>query len=228
MTIARRITFGTANATRPAGLTKFGGQPDWREEPRWPLSRTTGKPMRFIAQIALEPPAFRGTGGAMAYLFMTDEEDGEYVDGTWEPDGGENAVVIQPGEYEGAVTPLRSGPTLYRMVEVPGEPRLHPESVEFPVELTAVEEPAFQPQSAQMLWTKEQVGEYEASLQGNKVGGSPLFLQNDEFPEGQGWKLLLQLDSATVPFYVNFGDAGIAYAFVNAEETRGKLLWQCC
>jgi hypothetical protein len=31
----------------------------------------------------------------MAYVFMV--EDDEYVDGTEEPDGGENAVIIQPG-----------------------------------------------------------------------------------------------------------------------------------
>jgi hypothetical protein len=30
------------------------------------------------------------------YIFMTDDE--QYVDGTWEPFGGENAVIVQPGD----------------------------------------------------------------------------------------------------------------------------------
>jgi hypothetical protein len=31
----------------------------------------------------------------MAYVFMTDAT--EYVDDAWEPEGGENAVIVQPG-----------------------------------------------------------------------------------------------------------------------------------
>ncbi|WP_422747317.1 hypothetical protein [Micromonospora sp. WMMD1219] len=34
----------------------------------------------------------------MAYLFLTGGD--EYVDGTWEPEDGENAVIVQP---EGSV-----------------------------------------------------------------------------------------------------------------------------
>lgn len=76
-------------------VTKFGGQPTWIQQPQWPISRETGKPMRFIGQVALDRTIFGSVRGQMAYLFMTDDDD--YVDGTWEPDGGENAVVIQPG-----------------------------------------------------------------------------------------------------------------------------------
>ena len=37
----------------------------------------------------------------------------------------------------------------------------------------------------------------------------------------------LQLDSTLVPFYINFGDAGVGYVFVNIDYTVGKFLWQC-
>jgi hypothetical protein len=45
---------------------------------------------------------------------MTDGD--EYVDGTWEPEGGENAVVIQPGGGPLLVDVVSAprGPTLYR------------------------------------------------------------------------------------------------------------------
>ncbi|SEH01536.1 hypothetical protein SAMN05444920_120240 [Nonomuraea solani] len=68
-------------------VTKLGGQPVWLEEPQWPLSGATGEPMQFLGQFTLG-------GGRLAYVFMGDEE---YSGGTFEPEGGENAVVIQPG-----------------------------------------------------------------------------------------------------------------------------------
>src|SRR5437899_9589820 len=37
----------------------------------------------------------------------------------------------------------------------------------------------------------------------NKVGGNPAFLQGPQYPENSNWRLLLQMDSANVPFYVN-------------------------
>jgi hypothetical protein len=73
-------------------VTKFGGQPVWVSQPQWPLSKSTGKPMRFICQIAINSEMFKPVAAQMAYLFMTDGE--EYVDGTWEADGGENAVML--------------------------------------------------------------------------------------------------------------------------------------
>jgi hypothetical protein len=68
-------------------VPKVGGQPLWLEHPQWPLSRNTGMPMWFIAQFLV--PA------GLAYVFMTDATD--YADYAAEPDGGENAVIIQRG-----------------------------------------------------------------------------------------------------------------------------------
>jgi uncharacterized protein YwqG len=91
------IEFERAASRITSPTTKFGGQPVWIAGCQWPLSRETGNPMRFICQIALTPTVFPDTNAQMAYLFMTDEEDDEFVDGTYEPDGGENAVILQPG-----------------------------------------------------------------------------------------------------------------------------------
>jgi hypothetical protein len=205
-------------------VTKFGGQPTWVTEPQWPLSKTTGNPMRFICQIALEQEIFPQALGRMAYLFMTDEE--KYVDGTWEPDGGENAVIIQPGECAVPVTPLTRGPTLCEWVQVPGERLLQPQPREYAVGLTRAQDPEFCPTSERTSWSHDTFERYASALDGNKIGGSPIFLQGDEFPGPGEWRLLLQLDATRVPFFVNFGDAGIGYAFIDPSATAGKFLFQ--
>lgn len=77
--------------------TKFGGQPDWLETPTWPISRTTGEPMQFIAQITINPEQFPNAKGKIAYLFMADTVPNKPVPAFWESDSGDNAVIIQPG-----------------------------------------------------------------------------------------------------------------------------------
>jgi uncharacterized protein YwqG len=205
-----RIEFQEAAAPITKSITKFGGQPVWIADPQWPLSRQTGKPMRFICQIAISQELFPNSPVRMAYLFMTDEEGGEFVDGTYEPDGGENAVILQPGNAPVPATNVAEGPTLYRMVEKPGHDRLQPEPCEFAVRVIEEDD------------TSE-----TASLEENKIGGSPVFMQGDEYPFDGTCRLLLQLDSCGVPFYVNFGDAGVGYAFLNEAGDRAKFLWQC-
>ncbi len=164
----------------------------------------------------------------MAYIFMTDDE--EYVDGTWEPDGGENAVIIQPGGKPSVeVTDVTTGPTLQNYVEVAGEDRLRPIDVELEVHLTIGEDPNFIDEPTRFQMSDEEVEKYAASLSGNKIGGTPGFLQGDEFPSNEeSWLLLMQLDSCGVPFSINFGDAGIGYAFITKNGSVGKFLWQCC
>jgi uncharacterized protein YwqG len=202
------ITFDEVTTPIREPATKFGGQPVWINRPTWPLSRETGRPMRFICQIALDPLIFGTIPTRMAYLFITDEQ--EFVDATYEPDGGENAVVLQPDESAGPIFGQVEGPTLYRMVERPGLDRLVAETCEFAVTLD--------------------IGEDVEPEDGfaNKIGGTPNFLQNEEYPQGGPWRLLLQLDSGSVPFSINFGDAGVGYAFISEDGTIGKFLWQCC
>jgi hypothetical protein len=57
-------------------------------------------------------------------------------------------------------------------------------------------------------------------------GIAPHWLQGEETP-GDGWRLLVQLDSGVLPFYVNFGDAGVGYAFLSPDGKEGRFLWQC-
>ena len=54
-------------------VTKFGGQPVWLEAPQWPVSRTTGEPMRFIGQVALGPDIFGPIDGAASSGSLSDK-----------------------------------------------------------------------------------------------------------------------------------------------------------
>lgn len=208
-------------------VTKFGGQPTWLSAPQWPLSRETGEPMRFIAQVALDRDLFGDIPGRMAYLFITDNDE-EHIDRTWEPDGGENALIIQPGEALVPVDALAEGPTLYRMVARPGRKLLVKEPCEFSVGLSLSEDPEFVAEEEHWQRDDEANHKYSDSLTGNKIGGTPGFLQGDEFPGEEFRQLLVQLDSTCVPFSINFGDAGIGYAFLATDGRSGKFLFQSC
>jgi hypothetical protein len=166
--------------------------------------------MRFICQIKLAKELFSDCKADMMYLFMTDEQD-QFVDGTYEPDGGENAVILQPGSTTVPTKKLTNGPTLYRMVKKSEQNLLAPESCQFAVTLI----------------DDEDLTAANAKLDENKIGGSPAFVQGDEFPFDGVCRLLLQLDSCSVPFYVNFGDAGVGYAFLNEAGDQAKFLFQC-
>lgn len=226
MPIKSDIQFTAVATPITEAITKFGGQPVWIEQPQWPLSRSTGQPMRFIGQIRLERQLFPEAQGQMAYLFMTDEES--YVDGTWEADGGENAVIIQPAKQAAsvAVSTQATGPTLYRMVEVAGVALLQPRTQEYAVSLSVGDDPAYCSYEERSAWSDEAYAGYAQALDGNKIGGTPIFLQNDEFPDAGVWQLLLQLDSVSVPFSINFGDSGVGYAFIDPQARSGKFLWQ--
>jgi hypothetical protein len=181
--------------------------------------------MRFIGQVALDARLFGRIDGRMAYLFMTDDE--EDVDGTWKPDGGENAVIIQPGDLLVPVREIAEGPTLYRMASGCGN-NLAQEACEFLVRLAEDEDPEFVPEGDRWRGDWALMEAYHKKLVGNKLGGTPGFLQGDEFPGDEFHRLLLQLDSTRVPFWINFGDCGIGYAFLSRSGRSGKFLWQCC
>ncbi len=131
------LKFSPQSQSTTSFVTKFGGQPVRWEKPQWPVSRTTGEPMRFICQVVLDLPIFNDQPGHMAYLFMTDGE--EFMGNTWESEGGENALIIQPGVYDEPTLALQSGPTLQTWIE--GNEKRHPVEIEYSVELVPGEDP---------------------------------------------------------------------------------------
>ncbi len=228
--MAKRASLEFVEPDRPIvePITKFGGQPCWLVEPQWPMSRQHGKPMRFIGQIRIEEELFPGCAARMAYVFITDDVD-EYVDGTWLPDGGENAVILQPGTPFVPTAPIASGPTLQRGEDSPDGRRRLLLDAEYGVAVVPATDPEFIPETDLFALSDDDQEEYSEAVRGNKIGGTPGFLQGDEFPDdSHTWRLLLQLDSCEVPFDVNFGDAGVGYAFIDEGGTVGRFLFQCC
>lgn len=189
--------------------TKFGGQPDWISVPEWPISKETGNPMRFICQIDLSEIGFGKNESIFAYLFITEED--EYVDGTWEADGGENAIILQPNNNEIETEKIAEGPSLYKMVKKLFKKKLVQQEFECAVELTK----------------KEKIEDNNDELDiRNKFNGEADFIQGEEYPSRDKWNLLIQLDSTNVPFYINFGDDGVGYGFINEKEDKAKFIWQ--
>jgi len=201
--------------------TKFGGQPIWLARPAWPLSRSTGQPMMFLGQIVLEPALFGLKGVRMAYLFISPDD----VDGlSWEALGGENAVIIQPGpDSPPTALALSTGPALYKMIS-DGRVR-RPIPCEYAVVTTPGEDVEFVPEEMLALWSEDQRAACRSSLMGNKIGGTPGFLQYPEFP-GHMTRLLVQIDSTSVPFEVDFGSSGIGYVFISQDLSQARLIWQ--
>lgn len=231
------LTFHEVYEPISSFVTKFGGQPAWYGEAQWPLSRSTGKPMRFIGQIALDARIFGEIQGRMAYLFMTDED--YYIDGTWELDGGENAVIIQPGLCDVPTKSLNTGPTLYKLAKHPVQKKQvwwYRQTMEFiciPCEHLTILTYGEDPDIIEQNLKSDEAGYMEAeaafiaSQEESKIGGTPTFVQGPEFPVGERWRLLLQLsEMGNDTFEIKFGEAGTGYAFLNEDGTRGKFLWQ--
>jgi len=222
MSITFRLLFREANAPIADAVTKFGGQPVWLEERVVPLSRRTGKPMTFIGQILIPAHWYAGPIPRMAYLFMTGAGFDPDAMETWNPNDGETAVVIQssqapPRLAEAYPDTLRCWVERnHQRLEVPRE---------YAVDETPAEEAGYVPQAELDNLPDSERDFTIDSWHGNKIGGSPYWIQYEEFPFDD-WRLLLQLEDSLYPFNLNLG-TGVGYVFLNATCTEGKLLWQC-
>ncbi|CDH46914.1 DUF1963 domain-containing protein [Candidatus Contendibacter odensensis] len=219
---ASRLQFREATAPISDVVTKFGGQPAWLEDRVVPLSRRTGKPMTFIAQVLIPAHWLADDTPRMAYIFMTGAGFDHNAMETWDPNEGETAVVIQTKRANSpACEPY---PEMLCCWEERDNPRREV-PCEYAVDETPVEETAYVPQEELDRRADSEREPIVESWRGNKIGGSPYWIQYEEFPFDD-WRLLLQLEDGAYPFNLNLG-TGIGYVFLNAACTEGKLLWQC-
>lgn len=58
----------------------------------------------------------------------------------------------------------------------------------------------------------------------NKLGGTPQWLQGEDWPPGDGWRFAFQFSAGRAG--QELGDAAECYGFVN-DDGRGAFLWQC-
>jgi uncharacterized protein YwqG len=152
---------------------------------------------------------------------MSKQEGEECQLNTADPDEGESAVIIQPGDPLVSVQNLAEGPTLHKESHADKE-------CEFATQLTLCEDPDFVPEADFWQFKADEFDAYVDELIGNKIGGTPGFLQCDQFPGDDYRTLILQLSSYLAPFPVEFGDSGIGWAFLSNDGRSGKFLWQCC
>jgi hypothetical protein len=182
---------------------RFGGQPVWRLAPWWPLGPDEQQ-LRFYGQFDLPD-------GRTAYLFV--DPDGD----SYEPLGPANALVVQPGgNCHLAVSGEPTGPTFYRRVPEPARFRARSRALPLAHDMALV--PAADP----LEWGAEaDTAGHEAW---NKVGGTPLFLQGDEWPPGIGWSFAFQFSAGWAGH--ELGDGAECYAFLH-DDGNAAFLWQC-
>ena len=188
-----------------------GGVPWAEAETEWPLCRTCGSPMQFIAQLPLchcgdERLVARGQ---RLLLFQCQNQPGLCEE--WDADGGGNAAL------------LVSESGLQRL-DVPSGPTL----------LDAVSPVGFREYDDSRQENSPDDGYYEALAEDSqvlgKIGGRPDWIQGDETPScqcGERMVFVAQLECHGGGG-INFGDVGSGYAFVCPKCSHSaKFLWQC-
>ncbi|GIG88168.1 YwqG family protein [Plantactinospora endophytica] len=215
----RIVKFRRAEAPVTGPVTKFGGQPHWLGPAQWPVSAAWGTPMRFVCQIVLEPELVGAGPVRLAYVFVTHGDHGrdveEFDPDVVLPDGGENAVVVQPGAFAGPTRPLTSGPTLYHA---------DGSAAEYTVDLVRGEDPEPISFEAYLALPPGRRDDYFRAVDQDKIGGTDLPLDPADLPEGGPWRLLLRLTTNWTPFYLNLGAAPVASAFLSTDGREGCLL----
>lgn len=230
-----RLVLQRAAAPIEEPVTKFGGLPVWVEKPAWPVSAATGEQMLFIGQVVVDQPLFPVKTPRIAYLFITEVDEtnvGQLA--TADPNGGENAVVIQD-LYPSRQAAIIDGP---RLMETYWEGTVR---MKRPLELSATvciepvpaglsdEAELSDEERYRLRMDRPYAIEYYNAL-GQRVGGVANWIQGDEMPEG--WRLLLQMhdypwvDGESLQTSWNFG-TGSCYVLISPDCSAGILLWQC-
>lgn len=181
--------------------TKFGGQPDWIATPKWPVSPAwNNRPMKFLGQIRLDKIYDDTEKTIMAYLFLTqphDKDDDFFDPEIILPDGGENAVIIQP---DGDI------PSYIKAEEYETGPTVDCDYIWIP-HMSTIDE------SRELEFEKIDI---------NKFGGIPAFFQNSEVKNSD--RLLLQLHANWLPFYLNLGGAPTLFVMAGEYLHEGYIL----
>lgn len=208
--VPRLALVDATNGDRPAA--RFGGQPDWLEAPQWPVT-SEGRPLTFYGQLPL-------AGGRMAYVFVSAGDRAE----TWTPLGDGNALIVQPGGWSQLQTrATATGPQLWERAHDDERFRPIPERW-VPIEHHVGIEPGHDP--AEWSWPQLAPDEIRNDEHGawNKIGGTPLWLQGDATPPGEGWEFAFQFSAGWAG--EEMGDGAECYGFLN-RDGRAAFCWDC-
>jgi hypothetical protein len=205
-----------SNSTIDVPVSKFGGQPVWLTKNEWPVSKSTGYPLKFLCQIVLDQRVFEHAKNKIAYLFLEEDLCPNWLP-YWKPVKQDSALIIQSGIYNAEnSTNGNDGPTIT--------------STEYIVELTEtndpnrLEETIVEEYHQKKNWHK--IRQYNESLEGNKLGGTPFFDRSYTYPSTANTTLLLQIDPTNLPFELKLGKFGMLYAFLSSSYDKGEIFWK--
>ena len=196
----------------------------------YPLSRSTGKNMRFIGQFRLLEPFI----GHSAYLFIN-----ESAHNHWDWQSGENALLVLPGPCEPGVEitkehpeptsgdefsphrPYNADTLLTGIHRLEKDEKLRPMASIFPLVDTHVSD------RLEPLAQSDQPAANSDTPAPIQLGGEPQFIQGNEHPnrEAPGWQFILQIDFTQLSLDVDI--YGIGYGFYHPESGQTRFIIQC-
>jgi hypothetical protein len=219
-------------------ITKFGGQPVWIAEPRWPLDPETGEQMLFLGQILLNPEIFANSDRTMVYLFFSETSEPIYNEAT--------ATVIQTSEitYTSDDSKIEfvsqaTGSAIYELDE-----NRQPVYKEYIALLNPAEYEDSIPLQERYTINDLDYGTgfqfAKPELAGNKIGGQPLYIEvldtPPEYFNSNEWLLLLQLAPTQgywnnlqpnfYPFHLELGEFAILTVFISQDYTEAQFYIQ--
>jgi hypothetical protein len=194
-----------------SGEASIGGVPYAPAGTKWPTCRQCEKPMQFLAQLPLDgaDSSLKQARGKVLMLFQCQNDPGMCDE--WDANSGGNAALLTAADGRES------------MVVPPGETLL-----------PAVSRVKYLPYDDSVQVESDDdnfcaaLDDHSSKTLG-KLGGRPLWIQGEETPQCNCGKTMLfvaQLESAGGGG-INFGDAGVGYAFVCTECDSAKFLWQC-
>ncbi|MEO3745066.1 hypothetical protein [Plantactinospora sp. B5E13] len=230
-----QMRFRPVSTAADPPVARLGGQPAWLATPTWPLSRALNSPMRFVGQFPVPGPESR-----IAYLFVADDDNGMVE--TFEPEAGENALLVQPGGVVPdfvTVTDAATGPSLWRR----GATWQDRVPVQLAVDLTPMDPAAEAVLDAEIDRRQAEDGDLLddlSDLDGSATDpippysylGGRMHLWQPHLPQLAGdWRFFFQLDGGEGqgpddPYALNFG-GGTGYALLSPDRREGRFFWDC-
>ena len=228
------------DARNPQGrvIDKLGGLP-WGVSPdQWPVCTDCGRHQTHLATLLHDADRINlGEPSRVLMLFQCDWDPG--MCDTWSADSGGSVALVVDADV-----------LLHRLSAPPVDGL--PVGTEGWISQWTVADDGVDAEMYPAFFIDGERNLLDATVvdgipQGTKVGGTPYWIQGADDAPGTGWRFVLQLDGqlrfATDPGRAvkarrqngswvadgpNFGDMGMAYVFVSADDpTRTILFWQC-
>lgn len=181
-------------------VSRIGGRPLAPAGIAWPRCKSCKDPMQFLAQLRLFETGGAGLPDRLLLIFMCQNRPGMCDD--WSATSGANCALLVPPAGAPLAPPGGKHTLLSKVDGVGFDPipvgQGYPDLVSDPRVL-------------------------------GRASGDPLWIQADDTPEcacGKRMSFVAQLEDRGGGG-INFGDAGVGYAFLCTPCLQARFLWQC-